>query len=568
MSLQKYKPKFDVGEAVDRVMTLVDTVSDEKFWHGLLGDRVTGLLKRYFGNDFVMITLMFYVYPILRGNWQEVVKFVKARLTPARRQVWVQVHPREDIFKSIEEYVISHLVCNTDDRKGVASYSKEHRGDGPSVIVAPHLGKTNRIQYGEHTVYVQWKKYQFKNAKKKKKGSDDGSDDGRELSMFPSYLELSLDSAKGVTIYTLKKILQEWSDINNEKPEKKEEDKRMLVNMYDMGSGYWTFKETFDARELGSVNLAPGLKERLVTDVNRFMTQEQYYLDRDIPYRRGYLLYGPPGTGKSSIIQALAGHAQVDLRQVKISKLFTYDKFARAVERLRTRSILVIEDIDHSRIKTLGMSSFLNILDGLDSKSGMIIIFTCNDINKIEPAILRPGRIDVKIKLDYAVGKQMEGLFWRIFDLDKKEIKALCKEEKKKLLAIKDDEDTGDEDDQGTETPGLSEDEGSQDGSTSDSSDDDNDDDIDCNLDEVLVGRKECLQETLDKIKPMIPDGHVTPAELQVLFTSIILENGPMAPYQVLMSALMDRVPEFLERVRLDRLQAEAFQKESDKKKK
>lgn len=60
-------------------------------------------------------------------------------------------------------------------------------------------------------------------------------------------------------------------------------------------------------RPLNSVVLDNGLSERIRGDVLEFIDNPKWYLDRGIPYRRGYLLYGPPGCGKSSYIMALAG---------------------------------------------------------------------------------------------------------------------------------------------------------------------------------------------------------------------------------------------------------------------
>jgi chaperone BCS1 len=60
-------------------------------------------------------------------------------------------------------------------------------------------------------------------------------------------------------------------------------------------------------RPLSSVVLDNGLSESILGDINEFISNPQWYNQRGIPYRRGYLLYGPPGCGKSSFITALAG---------------------------------------------------------------------------------------------------------------------------------------------------------------------------------------------------------------------------------------------------------------------
>ena len=60
-------------------------------------------------------------------------------------------------------------------------------------------------------------------------------------------------------------------------------------------------------RPLNSVVLDGDLAHRILDDVREFKDNHQWYFDRGIPYRRGYLLHGPPGCGKSSFITALAG---------------------------------------------------------------------------------------------------------------------------------------------------------------------------------------------------------------------------------------------------------------------
>lgn len=60
-------------------------------------------------------------------------------------------------------------------------------------------------------------------------------------------------------------------------------------------------------RPLESVVLDLGISDRILNDVEDFISNPSWYMDRGIPYRRGYLLYGPPGCGKSSYIMALAG---------------------------------------------------------------------------------------------------------------------------------------------------------------------------------------------------------------------------------------------------------------------
>lgn len=54
-------------------------------------------------------------------------------------------------------------------------------------------------------------------------------------------------------------------------------------------------------RPMRSIILDPGVKDLLLDDARDFMNSKQWYADRGIPHRRGYLLYGKPGSGKSRI---------------------------------------------------------------------------------------------------------------------------------------------------------------------------------------------------------------------------------------------------------------------------
>lgn len=75
-----------------------------------------------------------------------------------------------------------------------------------------------------------------------------------------------------------------------------------------MGAEWRQFGYPRKKRPLSSVVLDVGIAEGIVNDVKEFVSSPGWYMDRGIPYRRGYLLYGPPGCGKSSFITALAGN--------------------------------------------------------------------------------------------------------------------------------------------------------------------------------------------------------------------------------------------------------------------
>jgi chaperone BCS1 len=185
-------------------------------------------------------------------------------------------------------------------------------------------------------------------------------------------------------------------------------------------------------RPLGSVVLDEGVKERIVADVEDFLARQQWYVDRGIPYRRGYLLYGPPGTGKSSFIQALAGELNYSVAMINLSEMgMTDDKLAYLLTKLPKRSILLLEDADAAFVNrrqrdadgysgaTVTFSGLLNALDGVAAGEERIAFLTTNHVNRLDPALKRPGRVDVMERIGEATTYQATQMWDRFYgDVD------------------------------------------------------------------------------------------------------------------------------------------------------
>ncbi|KAL2184564.1 hypothetical protein L209DRAFT_758107 [Thermothelomyces heterothallicus CBS 203.75] len=186
-------------------------------------------------------------------------------------------------------------------------------------------------------------------------------------------------------------------------------------------------------RPLGSVILDEGVKERLVDDVKEFLGAQQWYTDRGVPYRRGYLLYGPPGTGKTSFIQALAGELDYSVAMINLSEIgMTDDLLAQLLTQLPEKSILVLEDVDAAMVnrrqrdpdgysgRTVTASGLLNALDGLAAGEDRIAFLTTNHIDRLDPALIRPGRVDVMVRIGEATRYQAAQMWDRYYgDIDK-----------------------------------------------------------------------------------------------------------------------------------------------------
>ncbi|XP_017215788.2 AAA-ATPase At3g50940 [Daucus carota subsp. sativus] len=164
------------------------------------------------------------------------------------------------------------------------------------------------------------------------------------------------------------------------------------------------------------------LKETVMKDLERFVARKEKYKKVGKAWKRGYLLYGPPGTGKSSLIAAMANYLKFDIYDLELTDLRRNSELRKLLIATANRSILVVEDIDcnielqdrvsaksedkkpHRREENrVTLSGFLNFIDGLWSSCGdeRIIIFTTNHKEKLDPALLRPGRMDMHIHMSY-----------------------------------------------------------------------------------------------------------------------------------------------------------------------
>lgn len=180
-------------------------------------------------------------------------------------------------------------------------------------------------------------------------------------------------------------------------------------------------------RPLGSVILDEGVKESIVADVRDFLSRQQWYVDRGIPYRRGYLLFGPPGSGKSSFIQALAGELDFGVAMVNLSEMgMTDDKLAYLLTKLPKRCLLLLEDADAAFVNrrqrdadgysgaSVTFSGLLNALDGVAAGEERIAFLTTNHIDRLDPALIRPGRVDMMLRIGEATRYQA-GQMWDRF---------------------------------------------------------------------------------------------------------------------------------------------------------
>ena len=183
----------------------------------------------------------------------------------------------------------------------------------------------------------------------------------------------------------------------------------------------WYSATTIRGRDTQSVILEDDYMQRLVDDIQEFFSSESWYVERGIPYQRGYLLYGLPGNGKTSAIISLATYFNKDIGIINLgAEKMSDDCLVDLMSQVPSNTIILFEDIDclvDQRDTKTGVtfSGLLNALDGVGASHGQVVFMTTNKRHDLDSALIRPGRCDLQIEFRNATPEQAARMFSRFF---------------------------------------------------------------------------------------------------------------------------------------------------------
>ena len=192
------------------------------------------------------------------------------------------------------------------------------------------------------------------------------------------------------------------------------------IYQFDTCKNRWSLLSKLKKRDLESIYLNDNEVNKIEQDIDKFIDSEEIYEKFGIPYKRNYLFYGIPGTGKTSLLFSLASKYNMSLAIVNFGPVIDDSLFMNIVHSMPENSLFILEDIDglfvdrsqgSSNKSMVSFSGILNTLDGIGRKNKLITFMTTNHTDRLDPALLRPGRVDYRLEFTYSTINQISKMY-------------------------------------------------------------------------------------------------------------------------------------------------------------